>query len=171
MTPNHAQAIQMQENPESGAALQAILLEGSLRHLLPLQDVDDESLYALGHALYTEGSYKRAALVFALLFARDGFERRYLHAYACCLQMMGRHAMALPHHLTAAVMDPSDPASVFHACECLVATGRADLARVGLTKLRFLCVPGQHDQTLCRAQGLLDLMSPQSQPLPEREGT
>jgi hypothetical protein len=170
MTVDRVQASGTQQNTESGATLQAALQEGSLRSLLPLQAVDDESLYALGYALYAEGSYKPAAVMFALLFARDGFERRYLHAYACCLQMMGRHAMALPHHLTAGLMDPSDPASVFHACECLIATGRADLARVGLTKLQILCVPGQYDQILCRARGLLDLMSPQSQPLPEREG-
>jgi hypothetical protein len=170
MTTDLALATQTQANPEWGDALQAVLKKGSMRGLLPLQSVDDESLYALGHSLYTEGNYKPAAFLFALLFARDAFERRYLHAYACCLQMMGRHAMALPHHLTAAQMDPSDPASVFHACECLIATGRADLAYVGLTKLQLLCVPGQHDQILCRARGLLDLMSPQSQPLTEREG-
>ncbi len=150
------------EEARTRTLLEHVLEEGSLRDLLPLQAFDDESLYALGYELYAKARYEPAAALFALLVARDCFERRYLQAYAACLQMMGRHATALSHHLTAALMDPEDPTTIFHACECLIAMGHLNLAGEALTKLQTLYPPGKNDPLLRRAQGLLDLIQQHS---------
>ncbi len=127
-----------------------------------VQDVDDESLYAVGHHLYAQARYDLALPVFGLLLLRDSLERRYLSAFAACLQMQGRPEAALPHYLTAAVLDPNDPVPVFHACECLVATGRQAEAREGLHKLQAVCQPVVHDALQKKAQALLELMATSS---------
>lgn len=136
-------------HPLSGEGLQPVAA---------LQDVDDESLYAVGHHLYAQARYDLALPVFGLLLFRDSLERRYLCAFAACLQMLGRPEAALTHYLTAAVLDPNDPVPVFHACECLIATSHQEEAREGLQKLQDLCQPVVHDALLKKAQALLDLM-------------
>lgn len=143
-------------HPLSGEGLQPVAA---------LQDVDDESLYAVGHHLYAQARYDLALPVFGLLLLRDSLERRFLCAFAACLQMQGRPEAALTHYLTAAVLDPNDPVPVFHACECLIATGRPQEAREGLEKLQALCQPVVHDALQKKAQALLDLMVTSSKPI------
>ena len=130
-----------------------------------VQDVDDESLYAVGHHLYAQARYDLALPVFGLLLLRDSLERRSLCAFAACLQMQGRPEVALNHYLTAAVLDPNDPVPVFHACECLLATGRRDEAQEGLHQLQALCQPVVHDALQKKAQALLDLIATSSKPI------
>ena len=147
------------QDPASIAAIPAHSTDASLH------DVDNESLYAVGHHLYTQAQYELALPVFGLLLLRDGLERRFLCAFAACLQMQGRADAALTHYLTAAVLDPSDPVPVFHACECLIATGQPQAAREGLQKLQGLCQPLLHDALQKKAQVLLELLVASSKSL------
>jgi len=162
----HADAPASHKGDPMGASLSRHLLRGgSLREVFPLPDIDDESLYAVGHHLYAQARYDLALPVFGLLLVRDGLERRYLCGFAACLQMQGRPQAAIDHYLTAAVLDPNDPVPVFHACECLIATGRHDEAAEGLQKLQALCQPVVHDGLQKKAQALLDLMARSSKPI------
>ncbi len=141
-----------------GALLGHILRGGSLKPLLPLSDIDDESLYAVGYHLYTQARYAQALPIFGILVARCSMERRFLCAFAACLQVQGRHEAAVSHYLVAATIDPTDPIPILGASECLLALGKSEEAKEGLTRLQDLCKPLVHDAVLKKAQGLLDLM-------------
>ncbi len=142
-----------------GTVLAHILRGGSLKPLLPLSDVDDESLYAVGYHLYAQARYAQALPIFGILVARSSMERRFRCAFAACLQVQGRHKTAVSHYLLAATIDPTDPVPILGASECLIAMGKTEEAKEGLTRLQDLCKPPVHDAVLKKAQGLLDLMT------------
>ncbi len=131
---------------------------GSLRDILPFSEVDDESLYALGYGLYGQASYALAMPIFALLVAREGADPRFNAAYAACLHMQDRHELAIKYYLTAFILDPANPALIFHVCECLLATGQQGPARQFLDVVEEMCEAGLHDPILKKAQGLSALL-------------
>lgn len=150
---------------ELGAViLQNFAGRAGLDGLVKLADVDDESLYTVGHHLYSQARYADAMPVFRYLVARHSLERRYLLALASSLQMLGRHAAALTNYLLASALEPNDPANLLHICECLISGGRLAEAREGLAMAQEICEPLRHDGIRQKVQGLLVLIDRRSEP-------
>jgi len=119
---------------------------------------DYELVYALGHSLYAQARYDDAARVLGFLVMHNHLERRFVSAYACALQMAGRHQDAISFHSLASTMDLSDPVPTFHTAECMLALGWVDEARQALGMALRQCDAPERQALKARAQAMLDLM-------------
>lgn len=131
---------------------------GDLRDILPFSEADDESLYALGYMLYGQALYAQAMPIFALLVARNVADPRFAIAYAACLQMQDRHELAMGYYMAASMQDPTNPAPLYHTCECLIATGHPGPARQGLDLVQEIGEAARDAALLKKARGLRALI-------------
>ena len=138
----------------SAQAIDAVVAEKPLGH----SNLDDESIYAVAHHLYVRARYEEALPMLGFLVSRHPMERRFVFALAGCLQMLGRHALAIQHYLVATTLDPRDPVALLHSCECLIALGRVAEAREGLAMVPERCLAVRHDSVFQKSQGLMALI-------------
>lgn len=147
-------------HPDLGSQLIELLGRGGvLGDVYDWGEQDYEALYALGHNLYAQARYFDAMKAFGYLVMHNHLERRFLNAFAASLQMCKSYDEALKYYQMALMMDMSEPAPAFHACECMVALGRVQQAREGLGAVIALAQGKEQHQALAqRAQALLGLL-------------
>ncbi len=104
--------------------------------LAGLSDADCESVYAIGHALYTQARYEDALTLFGWLTVARSWECRFVFAFGSCLHALGRYEPAIDHYAIALLIDINEPAPLLHTCECLLALNRFEEAQEVLDTLR-----------------------------------
>ena len=132
---------------------------GNLGMLVDYSPQDYDVMYAVAHGHYAQGRYEDALKLFGHLAMMDPLERRFLNAYAACLQMVKRHEDALKFYGMVSAMDMTDPAPTFHLCECMIALGRTEDARAGLEVVIAQCPRAEHTTLRESARGLLALLA------------
>lgn len=103
-----------------------------LAALTDCTEQDCETLYALGHHLYSQARYLDALNVFGMLITLKSLEHRFVFGFGSCLQMLGRYEEAVNHYATALFVDVDNPTPLLHTCECLLALGHHEHARDAL---------------------------------------
>lgn len=121
---------------------------------------DDEyaALYALGHGHYSQQRYLDAAKCFSFLMAHQSLERRYMIAFASCMQMLRHYKHAIQYYSMASVLDLQDPLVTFHTAECFIALELPEQAREALVLVMAQCQPPEWQTLRQRAQALLELL-------------
>jgi len=89
-----------------------------------------------------------------MLVIWDHLEPRYLIALGGAAQMLGRHADALQHFMTATLALLDDPVPPYHCAECLIALGRLPEAIESL-ELVLTLAGDDHPVVKARAETLL----------------
>jgi type III secretion system low calcium response chaperone LcrH/SycD len=124
-----------------------------------MDERDYEAVYTLGHNFYAQGKFPEAMRIFSYLVMNNHLERRFINAFASSLQMVGGYKDAIKYYGVAFVMDSSDSAPTFHSCECLIALGRKEEAKAGLSAIiNHRTLPGQAE-IRARSQALLALLN------------
>lgn len=131
---------------------------GNIGMIYDLNQDDYDSLYLLGHTMYTQCRYKDAMKVFGYLNVMDPYERRFANGYASSLQMMGQHEEAFKYYGMVSAMDMRDPVPTFHMCECMIAMGMLVEAASGLGIVVSQCKTPEQSALKLRAQAMLDLL-------------
>ena len=132
---------------------------GTLGSMHGYEDRDYEAVYALGHNLYAQGCYSDALKAFAFLVMNNPFERRFVKAFASCLQILKQYEDAIQFHSLTSVMDMTDPGPTFHTGECLVALGRVPEAKDAFEIVLRQCKAPEQEALKQRAQALLDIIN------------
>ena len=132
---------------------------GTLGSLIGYDQRDYEAMYTLGHSHYAQGRYADAMKAFSFLVTYNPMERRYVNAFASCLQMEKRYDEAISFYSLTSVMDMTDPRPTFHTAECMIALGRKKEAKDALGIVIEQCKKPEQEALKSRAQALLDLLS------------
>lgn len=130
-----------------------------LARLAGCPDSDCETLYALGHNLYSQSRYLEALKVFGLLVMLKSLEHRFVFGFGSCLQMLGRYEEAINHYATALFVDVDNPAPLLHTCECLVAIGQYEHAHDALEVIRSEYSSDLYPDLIKKADKLSALLS------------
>lgn len=118
-----------------------------------------EALYALGHSHYSQQRYLDAAQCFSFLMAHQSLERRFMTAFAACMQMLKQYREAIQFYSTASMLDLEDPLPTFHTAECFIALHWPQQAREALALVVAQCQSPQWQTLRQRAQALLELLA------------
>lgn len=131
--------------------------------LAQAQDLDDnylESIYQLGHNLYSNTHYRDARMIFGYLAMNNHREPRYLKAYASSLQMSGDFKEAIKFYSIASLLDIEDPLPTFYTAECMLALDFVPEAREALGFVVEQCNAPQYSELKARAEAMLALLKP-----------
>lgn len=134
---------------------------GNMGMVYDLNQDDYDSLYLLGHTMYTQGRYADAIKVFGYLNVMDPYERRFVQGYAASLHMAKQYEEAFKFYGMVSAMDMRDPVPTFHMCECMIAMGMLAEAVSGLEIVVSQCKTPEQASLKLRAQSILDLMAAQ----------
>ncbi len=112
-----------------------------------------ESLYALGHGLYTSGSYEDAVKVFQALAVYDSTDYRFWLGLGGCRQALGQFEAAVDAYQMAAVATQLDnPEPFLFAARCLIKLGKKDDAVTAIQTVLTLAKPEDARWATCRAK-------------------
>ncbi|RYX93953.1 MAG: CesD/SycD/LcrH family type III secretion system chaperone [Comamonadaceae bacterium] len=118
---------------DQGIELLRQMMQGNT--LAPLMGVsvgDQEAIYALAYAAYTQARYEEAMQAFSYLMTVDHLDRRFCSGFAACLRAQKRHAEALKYYFSASLLDLTDPEPVMRMAECHLALNDKPQARAAL---------------------------------------
>lgn len=143
-----------------------------LKGTVELTDPEIEALYALAHGCYVARDWAQARTWFELMTMARPLERRAHLALAACHAMEHHHAEALGAYITAACIDPADPATVLHIAECLLRLERPVEAREALADLAGMAaLDGRQTAHLARLQQWLATADAPADPAPPGPAT
>lgn len=147
-------------NVESSAQVLELLSRGGgLGTIFGYTEDEYEAMYALGHSHYSQQRYLDAAMCFSFLMAHQSLERRFITAFAACMQMLKHYQDAIQYYSMASLLDLQDPLPTFHTAECFIALELPEQAGEALALVVAQC-QSPHWQTLRqRAQALLELLA------------
>ena len=120
-----------------------------------------ESLYALGHGLYTSGNYHDAQVVFQALSIYDPNDYRFWMGLAGCRQALEQYQAAIDAYQMAAVATTlHNPEPFLFAARCLLKLGRKDDAVVAIQALLTLGSKDDPRVAVCheKAKALLAIL-------------
>ena len=132
---------------------------GTLGSLIGYDERDYEAVYTVGHNHYAQGRYADALKAFSFLVMNNPHERRFVNAFASCLQMERQYEEAISFYSLTSVMDMTDPRPTFHTAECLLALGRMKEAIEALIIVIAQCKTKEQHALKSRAQALLDILN------------
>ena len=130
--------------------------------LAQAQDHDEtylESLYSVGHNLYSNTQYLDAKMIFGYLSLQNHREPRYMNAYASSLQMLGDFKEAIKFYSIASLIDIEDPLPTFYTAECMLALDYVTEAREALGFVLEQCDAPEHAELKVRAEAMLALVN------------
>lgn len=155
MSEQQTQDFSAQDMADSAKSLQGLFKAGgTLGSAMDITEDEREAMYQLGHGFYQQGRYSEAFKAFSMLVIWDHLEPRYLIALGGAAQMLGRHADALQHFMTATLALLDDPVPPYHCAECLIALGRLPEAIESL-ELVLTLAGDDHPVVKARAETLL----------------
>ena len=155
MSQQQAQEFSPQEMVDATDSFKKLLQSGgTLGPTLGITEDECEAMYQLGHGFYKQGHYRDAFKTFSQLVIWNHLEPRYVIALASACQMLGLHADALQHYMTATLALLDDPIPPFHCAECLIAMGRLPEAIESL-ELSLTLAGDEHPVVKARATALL----------------
>jgi len=103
--------------------------------------------------------YSEAHDIFAFLVQQNHLERRYLHAFAGTLQMLGKYEDAIKYYGLVLAYDIDDPTVLVPLAECCARTGNRDAAVDCLDALiEFHRTAPQSHDVMKRAMALRSLL-------------
>ncbi len=112
-----------------------------------------ESLYALGHGLYSSGSYEDAVKVFQALALYDSGDYRFWLGLGGCRQALGQYEAAVDAYQMAAVATQlENPEPFLFAARCLIKLGKKEDAVVAVQTVLALAKPEDARWATCRAK-------------------
>ncbi len=147
------------------------LLEGaSLGSVRGYTSDELEAVYGLAHNAYRQRKYEQAEQLFLFLVENDHAEHRFWMGLAATQQMSEQHRKALVAFGMTAMLDATNPWPSIHACECYLALGERENARLALDAAEGVCEATEHkqgnDDALARIGKLeRQFAQPQSNPL------
>ncbi len=107
------------------AALDQFAKDGltTIRELKGISDKQMNAMYAVGFNLFNSGRLEDAEKIFKGLLLLDHLERKYWFGYAAIKQQQKNFAEALKAYQVAAVLDNTNPKTVYQIAECHLALG------------------------------------------------
>ena len=118
-----------------------------------------EALYSMGYGMYEEGRYTDALKVLSYLVALNHTEHRYLTALGATAQALGKYEDALQQYMAATLLDPLEPAPVYHSAQCLMEMRQYSAALESCNLAISMCKANNHAVLLERATALRDIAS------------
>jgi len=116
------------------------LLEGATLGAVRGYSSDElEAVYGLAHNAYQQRKYEQAVKLFLFLVENDHAEHRFWMGLAAAYQMAEEHRKALVAFGMVAVLDATNPWPSIHACECYLALGERESARLALDAAEGVC--------------------------------
>lgn len=91
-----------------------------------LSEEDTTHLYNIAFQLYRNGKYEDAKHFFHFLTLSCPFDRRFWLGFGACQQMLKDYQAAIECYSVAAIQDPQDPYTHWHAAECFLASGQKE---------------------------------------------
>ena len=89
-----------------------------------LKQVNQDSLYAQGYALYQQGRYREALPFFTwlvgLMDTKEGEKVTYYAALAACQKMIGEYEKAINNYAMALLLQPEQIEYKMHIAECQI---------------------------------------------------
>ncbi|MCD2512846.1 SycD/LcrH family type III secretion system chaperone [Comamonas endophytica] len=128
-----------------------------------------ESLYALGHHLYSNTRYHDAKLIFGYLVIQNHREPRYTNAYASSLKMTGDAKEAIKYYSISSMLDMDDPFPTFYTAECLLTLNFITEAKEALGFVLQRCDAPQYSELKARAEAMLGLLDTSPTAAPKSE--
>ncbi len=98
-----------------------------------------EAVYGLAHNAYRQRKYGQAEKLFQFLVENDHAEHRFWMGLAAAQQMSEQHRKALVAFGMTAFLDATNPWPSIHACECYLALGERENARLALDAAEGVC--------------------------------
>jgi len=154
MTESTAQNAWEMEPEKFKAVMEAVL--GGARPAdaagVPQQQL--EALYALGHSLYTAGSYKDAVTIFQGLCLYDYGDSRFWTGLGASLQGDGQFEKAIDVYSMAAMTTGlADPSPIYYAAQCCLKLNKVEEAIAALEGLTVMGAEGRADHAAIKAKG------------------
>ena len=119
--------------PEQKKTLDILAKGGTLRDAQGLTADDVETVYTIGHTLYTQGKYDDAEPLFAFACRYTTTEPRYWMALGCCRQMMKSYQDAIDAYGFGYMLNAEDPWPAINAAVCYLALSDKDQAKDALS--------------------------------------
>lgn len=139
------------------------LCEAVLRHAVtPAQlhgitEEELEAVYSLAYREIAEGRFEEALDRTAFLAQHNPWERRYLFAFALCLQHVGEFQDAARFYGEALLLDATDAVCAYRIGECLGAQGElADAREAFETAVKLSWLDAEGAEVLEQAERRLD---------------
>lgn len=98
----------------------------------PLSENSSKALYSLAHEFYRNAKYNEAKQFFKYLTVANPFEESYWVGLAACCHMLEDYKTAIEHYSIAALQNPNNPYTHWHAAECFFADNNLDQAKTAL---------------------------------------
>ena len=111
-------------------------------------------IYSVAYALYQEGDYKEAILLFQRLASHDPFTVKHWMGLGASLQMEKEFEESLKGWAMASIITPNDPVPHFHAAECYLALGNETEGKKALSEARALIKNEEHPSLLNQLETL-----------------
>lgn len=124
----------METTMENQALISSIkaLLEAQPGTLPQLSPEVLSTLYGMAYQFYRNGKYDEAKQFFRFLTHANTHDRRFWMGLAASLHMLKEHAAAIECYSVAAIQNPDDPYTHWHAAECFFALGNQPEAIIAL---------------------------------------
>lgn len=151
-----ADAPDAQQLPEK--IVEFLSVGGTLGELQGHDEAHLESLYALGHHLYSNTHYRDAKLIFGYLVLQNHREPRYTNAYASTLRMTGDIREAVKFYTIASLLDEDDPFPTFYTAECLLTLDLIPEAREALGFVLERCNAPKYAELKARTEAMQALL-------------
>ncbi len=132
---------------------------GTLGSIFNYEEQEYEAVYALGHSLYSQRRYQDAMKAFTFLVMSDPYEKRFVNAYASCMQVLKEYETAIQFYSMTSIMDMTDPAPTFHTGECMIALGRLKEAGEALEIVIQQCKTPEQETMKARAEALMAIIN------------
>ena len=105
-----------------------------------------EAIYHFAHNAYQQHKYEEAVALFLFLVENDHAEHRFWMGLAAAYQMSEQHQRALVAFGMTAFLDATNPWPPIHACECYLAMGDGENARLALDGALGVCEATDDEQ-------------------------
>lgn len=137
-------------------AVQRLLISGNEIALPHLSKDGIEALYAFAYGFYESGHYEKAMHFFRFLTLIEIGNRKHWMGLGASYQMLKQYERALQCYGQAALLDPLDPMSHWHAAECFLSIQNHEFAKEALNSATLAAKrnPGKYRALLDR----LDLL-------------
>ncbi|MCZ0944079.1 MAG: SycD/LcrH family type III secretion system chaperone [Gammaproteobacteria bacterium] len=124
------------------------LLEGATLGAVRGYSSDElEAVYGLAHNAYRQRKYEQAVKLFLFLVENDHAEHRFWMGLAATYQMSEQYRKALVAFGMTTFLDATNPWPSIHACECYLALGERENARLALDGAEGVCEATDHKQS------------------------